>query len=108
MTVFDAVAASGVIPVTVIDDAGSAVAVGEALLAGGVPCIEVTFRTEAAAESIERLTQAFPEMMVGAGTVLTIDQAEAATRAGSRFIVSPVVGKITFTGHRCPGCSARR
>ena len=79
----------GLIPVIVIDDADQAVPLGEALLAGGLPCAEITFRTDAAATVITALTRAFPEMLVGAGTVLTVNQAELAVTAGSRFIVSP-------------------
>ena len=60
-----------VIPVIVLEDANDAVPLAEALLAGGLNIIEVTFRTEAAAESIERITKAFPEMQIGAGTVVT-------------------------------------
>jgi len=62
---------------------------GAALLAGGLPCAEITFRTEAAAAAIAALISAFPEMLVGAGTVMTIEHAEAAIAAGSRFIVTP-------------------
>ena len=79
----------GVVPVAVIDDAARAVPLGEALLAGGLPCAEITFRTDAAPGAIAALVQAFPEMAVGAGTVLTVDQAGAAVAAGARFVVSP-------------------
>ncbi len=90
VTVFGTIAQCGVVPVAVIDDEADALPLGEALLAAGLPCIEVTFRTDAAAESIRTLTEAFPEMLVGAGTVLTVDQAEAAGASGSQFVVSPV------------------
>lgn len=76
-------------PVLVIDDAESAAPLAKALVAGGLPCAEVTFRTGAAAESIRRMTDAEPGMLVGAGTVLTIEQARQARDAGSQFIVSP-------------------
>ena len=79
----------GVIPVVAIQDAADALALGRALLEGGLPCAEITFRTAAAEGAIRRLAEAFPEMLVGAGTVLTVDQAQRAVAAGARFIVSP-------------------
>ena len=78
-----------VIPVIVLDDANDAVPLAEALLAGGLNIIEVTFRTAAAAESIERIAKAFPEMQVGAGTVVTLEQAKRAIDAGSKFGLAP-------------------
>lgn len=78
-----------VIPVIVLDRADDAVPLAEALLAGGLSIIEVTFRTAAAAESIERITRAFPEMQVGAGTVVTPEQAKRAIDAGSQFGLAP-------------------
>lgn len=80
--------AIGVVPVVVLDDARSAPALGEALIAGGLPCAEITFRTDAAQAAIEQLGQD-PRLLVGAGTVLTPSQAEHAVAAGARFIVSP-------------------
>lgn len=79
----------GVVPVVVLEDAKDAVPLGTALVEGGLPCAEVTFRTEAAEESIRLMTEQFPEMLVGAGTVLTVEQVDAAVRAGAKFIVSP-------------------
>ena len=79
----------GVVPVVVIDQVDQAEPLGAALIAGGLPCAEITMRTEAALSSIETLTRTFPEMLVGAGTVLTVDQAQAAVDAGSGFVVSP-------------------
>jgi 2-dehydro-3-deoxyphosphogluconate aldolase/(4S)-4-hydroxy-2-oxoglutarate aldolase len=78
-----------VIPVIVLDDANDAEPLAEALLAGGLKIIEVTFRTAAAAESIERIAKAFPEMQVGAGTVVTPEQAKRAIEAGSKFGLAP-------------------
>lgn len=78
-----------VIPVIVLDEALDAEPLAEALLNGGLNIIEVTFRTPAAAESIERIAKAFPEMMVGAGTVVTEEQAKRAVDAGSRFGLAP-------------------
>jgi len=79
----------GVIPVVSIPSPEDAPRLGEALLEGGLPCAEITFRTSAAAEAIRNLVQAYPEMLVGAGTVLSIGQAETAVDAGAKFIVSP-------------------
>ena len=79
----------GVIPVVVLDDAKDAAALGKALCDGGLPCAELTFRTAAAEESIRIMAEKFPRMLVGAGTVLTVDQAERAVKAGAKFIVSP-------------------
>lgn len=79
----------GVIPVVAIEDAASAVNLGEALLAGGLPCAEITFRTAAAADAIRRMADALPDILVGAGTVLSVAQAEQAVAAGAKFIVAP-------------------
>lgn len=79
----------GVVPVVVLEDAKDAVPLATALVEGGLSCAEVTFRTEAAEESIRLMTEQFPEMLVGAGTVLTVEQVDAAVRAGAKFIVSP-------------------
>ncbi len=78
-----------VIPVIVIEDANDAEPLAEALLEGGLKIIEVTFRTAAAAEAIERITKRFPEMMTGAGTVVTPEQAKRAIDAGSQFGLAP-------------------
>ena len=79
----------GVVPVVVLEDTKDAVPLAKALVEGGLPCAEVTFRTEAAEESIRLMTEQFPEMLVGAGTVLTKEQVDAAAAAGAKFIVSP-------------------
>ena len=79
----------GIIPVVVLDRAEDALPLAECLMKGGLPCAEVTFRTAAAEESIRRMAKAFPEMIIGAGTVLTTEQADRAIDAGSKFIVSP-------------------
>lgn len=78
-----------VVPVVVLEDAKDAGPLAKALCEGGLPCAEVTFRTAAAQESIRRMCAAYPEMLVGAGTVLTIEQVDQAVEAGARFIVSP-------------------
>lgn len=79
----------GVVPVVVLEDAKDAEPLAKALCEGGLPCAEVTFRTAAAEESIRRMTQAYPDMLVGAGTVLTKEQVDRAVNAGAKFIVSP-------------------
>ena len=79
----------GVVPVVVLEDVKDAVPLAEALVEGGLPCAEVTFRTEAAEESIRLMAEQFPDMLVGAGTVLTKEQVDAAAAAGAKFIVSP-------------------
>ena len=78
-----------VVPVVVLDDAEDAAPLAEALVKGGIPCAEVTFRTEAAEESIRIMSETYPEMLVGAGTVLTTEQVDRAVAAGAKFIVSP-------------------
>ena len=79
----------GIVPVVVLQDAAKAEPLAEALCKGGLACAEVTFRTDAAEESIRIMSEKFPEMLVGAGTVLTIEQADCAVKAGAKFIVSP-------------------
>lgn len=79
----------GIIPVIAIDDANKAVRLAQALVAGGLPAAEVTFRTAAAEETIRAIVSEVPEMIVGAGTVLTKEQADRAIDAGVSFIVSP-------------------
>jgi 2-dehydro-3-deoxyphosphogluconate aldolase/(4S)-4-hydroxy-2-oxoglutarate aldolase len=79
----------GVVPVVKIERAEDAVELGRALLAGGLPCAEITFRTAAAEEAIHRLSSSLPEIIIGAGTVLSVDQADQAVSAGAQFIVSP-------------------
>lgn len=79
----------GLIPVIKITDPAKAVPLAKALCRGGLPAAEITFRTACAAEAIKAITDEVPEMLVGAGTVLTPEQADAAVAAGSKFIVSP-------------------
>ena len=78
-----------VVPVIVIDDPEDAIPLGRALTEGGLPCAEVTFRTAGAGEALRRIAGEFPDMLVGAGTVLSRDQAAAAWKAGAKFVVSP-------------------
>lgn len=79
----------GIVPVVVLNDAKDAAPLAKALREGGLPCAEITFRTEAAEESIRIMVQEYPDMIVGAGTVLTTEQADKAVEAGAKFIVSP-------------------
>lgn len=79
----------GIVPVVVLEEAKDAEPLAKALCEGGLPCAEVTFRTDAAEESIRIMTEKFPEMLVGAGTVLTTEQVNRAVEAGAKFIVSP-------------------
>jgi len=101
----------GIVPVIAIDDAADAVPLAQALCEGGLPCAEVTFRTAAAAEAIANMTKAFPDMLVGAGTVLTNEQVDRAVAAGAKFIVSPGLNPETVRHCQeigipvCPGTS---
>lgn len=79
----------GVIPVVSLSKTEQAVPLAESLVAGGLPCAEITFRTAAAASAIAQIRQRVPEVLLGAGTVLTLEQLDAALDAGARFIVSP-------------------
>lgn len=83
------IGSTGIVPVVVLNKADDAEPLAQALVKGGLPCAEVTFRTDAAEESIRRIAKKFPEMFVGAGTVLTTEQADRAVGAGAKFIVSP-------------------
>lgn len=85
----DQIAQKKIVPVVKLDRVEDAKALGEALCEGGLPVAEVTFRTDAAEESIRVMKKAFPEMLVGAGTVVNVEQAKRALDAGAAFIVSP-------------------
>ena len=89
MSIYEKIHECGIIPVIKLENPEKSVALGKALLDGGINCAEVTFRTATAAETIKRMSDAFPEMTVGAGTVLTTDQAQKAVWCGAQFIVSP-------------------
>ena len=89
MDILKKIEAIGIVPVVVIDDAKDAVPLAKALMDGGIPAAEVTFRTAAAEDAIRAIRAAYPEMLVGAGTVLTDEQADRALQAGASFIVSP-------------------
>lgn len=101
----------GIVPVVVLNDAEDAEPLAKALCEGGLPCAEVTFRTDAAEEAIRTMTEKFPEMLVGAGTVLTTEQVDRAVAAGAQFIVSPGLNPrlvkycVDIGIHVIPGCS---
>lgn len=109
--IISAISQIGIVPVIKLEDAKDAVPLAGALCQGGLPCAEITFRTPAAEDSIRAVTKAFPDMLVGAGTVLTPEQADRAADAGASFIVSP--GFNADTVSHCleknipilPGCS---
>ena len=87
--VFERLASMRIVPVIVINDIAKAVTLAKALCDGGLPCAEVTFRTAQAADAIRAITKALPEMLVGAGTVLTPAQVDEAMDAGAKFMVAP-------------------
>ena len=86
---FEQAAALGVVPVIAIEKAADALALADALLEGGLPIAEITFRTEAAAEVIAVMAERRPELNVGAGTILTPDALDAAVKAGAKFGLAP-------------------
>ena len=89
MLTVEQVAACGVVPVVVLEDAAQAVPTARALLKGGINAMEITFRTAAAKDSIARVAAEVPETIVGAGTVVNVQQLHEAVEAGAKFIVSP-------------------
>ena len=89
MDVLSRLAAAGVVPVVVLDKAEDAVPTARAMLAGGIDVMEITFRTAAAADSIRAVAAEVPDMLVGAGTVINLDQCKLAVECGAKFIVSP-------------------
>lgn len=110
-TILDKISELKILPVVVLNDAKDARPLAKALVEGGLPCAEVTFRTDAAEESIRIMTEEYPDMLVGAGTVLTTDQVDRAVAAGAKFIVSPGLNPriVKYCVERdiliVPGCS---
>ena len=102
----------GIVPVIKIDDVERAVPLAKALIAGGIPCAEITFRTAEGEEAIRRVAEAGLDILLGAGTVLTCDQVDRAIAAGAKFIVSPgfnpkIVAYCAGKGVPItPGCSS--
>lgn len=87
--IYDAIGKAGIIPVIKLERVEDAVPLARALLEGGIPVAEVTFRTEAAAAGIAAIRRELPQMLVGAGTVLTTEQTAAAIESGAQFVVAP-------------------
>lgn len=110
MDVLKRMARAGIVPVVVLDDAKDAVPTARAMVAGGIDVMEITFRTAAAADSIRAVAAEVPEMLVGAGTVVNLEQCKLAVECGAKFIVSPgydeeVVSWCCDNGIAvCPGC----
>ena len=100
---------TGIVPVVVLKNAKDAAPLAQSLLEGGLPCAEITFRTEAALESIKTIAEKFPQILLGAGTVLSAEQADRAMDSGAKFIVTPglnpkVVEHCLKKGYTvCPG-----
>lgn len=111
MDILEKLSLAGIIPVVKVDDADDAVPLCKALADGGLPVAEITFRTDAAEESIRRVHRELPDVLLGAGTVLTAEQAERAVAAGASYIVSPGINPDVV--RRClqigvpilPGCA---
>ena len=103
MNVVDQIGHLGLVPVIEITNAASAVPLGQALLAAGLPCAEITFRTPAAAAAIDILRRECPGLLAGAGTVLTPAQVDAAADAGAAFIVAPGFNPATLERARARG-----
>jgi len=102
----------GIVPVVAISDAEKAVPLAKALIAGGLPCAEITFRTAQGEESIRRIAKEVPEILLGAGTVTTTEQVDRAIAAGAKFIVSPGFNPkiVAYCNEKkmpiTPGCSS--
>ncbi len=96
MSIFEQVAAIGVVPVIALEDARHALPLADALAEGGLPVIEVTFRTAAAVDTIRQIARYRPDMLVGAGTVLNEEQADAAKAAGAMFALSPGIDRAVL------------
>lgn len=86
---YNALERIGIIPVVVLDRAENAIPVADALVNGGLPAAEVTFRTDSAADCIKLMNKSCPDILVGAGTVINVEQAKRAVDSGAKFIVSP-------------------
>ena len=95
--ILERIKALGIVPVVKIDDDKKAVPLAEALCCGGLPCAEITFRTDKAEQSIRQIAKEIPEMLVGAGTVLSSAQVDKAKAAGAKFIVSPGLNPAVVT-----------
>lgn len=110
MNVMEKISKCGVVPVVVLDKAEDAIPTAEAMLRGGIDVMEITFRTAAAPDAIKAVSESCPDMLVGAGTVVTLEQCKKAVECGAKFIVAPgfdeeVVRWCVENGVVvCPGC----
>ena len=95
MSFYEKVFEAGIVPVVVLNNVEDAVPLAKALLKGGICFMEITFRTECAAECISVISKEVPEVIVGAGTVLNVEQAKTAVECGAKFIVSPGIDEET-------------
>lgn len=102
MTFFEKVEKTGIVPVVVLERVEDSVPLAKALLKGGIDLMEITFRTECAAECISVISKEVPDMTVGAGTIINIEQAVRAVESGAEFIVSPGldVGVVAWANER--------
>lgn len=98
--IFDTLSSYGVVPVIALDDAAQALPLADALIAGGLPVAEITFRTAAAAEAIALIVRHRPALQIGAGTVLTEAQVDAALAAGARFALAPGLDPLVLAHAR--------
>lgn len=103
MSIFDDLAARGVVPVIALDDAEAALPLADALLEGGLPVAEITFRTPAARDTLATIADKRSEMLVGAGTVLTEEQVDMAAEAGARFALSPGLDRAVLDHAKARG-----
>ncbi len=110
MTVMERLANAGLVPVVVIENEKDAVPTANAMVAGGVDVMEITFRTAAAPDAIRAVAENCPDMLVGAGTIITLEQCKKAVENGAKFIVSPgfnqevVAWCVANDIAVCPGC----
>ena len=110
MTVMERLANAGLVPVVVIENAKDAIPTANAMVAGGVDVMEITFRTAAAPDAIRAVAENCPDMLVGAGTIITLEQCKKAVENGAKFIVSPgfnqevVAWCVANDIAVCPGC----
>ena len=87
--VIESLGRMGLVPVVKVDNTSQALGMAQALLDAGLPCAEITFRTEAAEDCIRAIVRDYPQMIIGAGTVIAVEQAKQAVAAGARYIASP-------------------
>ena len=110
MDILEQIAQTGIVPVVKLNDPQKAIPLCNALLAGGINVAEVTFRTSCAAQVIKTISSTLPEMIVGAGTIINVEQAKTAIECGAKFIVSPGFSKdiVTYCQSQnvpvIPGC----